>query len=94
MAVFVAVRDRIHKGFPLVTHPLSGSMMPHENPYKSICVSQEHIGLDIESLGFIENAIRMLKPFETKVRETPESMLGDYRLLDACLIASAIQTLN
>ena len=31
-------RDLIHKGYILLTHPLSGSIKPNETPYKSIAV--------------------------------------------------------
>ena len=33
------VRDRIHEGHLLLTHPLSGSVKPKETPYKSVLIS-------------------------------------------------------
>jgi hypothetical protein len=37
--VLVYVRDKIHKGHKLLTHPLSGSIKPNESPYKSVLIS-------------------------------------------------------
>ena len=34
------IRDLIHKGYRLLTHPLSGSVKPGETPYKSVLMSR------------------------------------------------------
>lgn len=34
------VRDRVHMGCRLLSHPLSGSVKPNETPYKSIMVEE------------------------------------------------------
>ncbi len=33
-------RDLIHKGYILLTHPLSGSIKPNDTPYKSIALEK------------------------------------------------------
>ena len=43
-------RDLIHKGYILLTHPLSGSIKPNETPYKSIAVEKTGAG----RYGFLE----------------------------------------
>ena len=35
------VRDKVHEGHKLMTHPLSGSIKPNETPYKTIMISKE-----------------------------------------------------
>lgn len=35
------VRDYIHGGHELLTHPLSGSVKPNETPYKSVMLSRK-----------------------------------------------------
>jgi len=40
--IFVSVRDEIHKGALLVSHPLSGSIKPNESPYKSVVVDLDY----------------------------------------------------
>jgi len=37
--VLTHVRDYVHKGHKLLTHPLSGSVKPNETPYKSVLMS-------------------------------------------------------
>ena len=40
------VRDKIHKGHKLMTHPLSGSVKPNETPYKTIMISKDKNTMD------------------------------------------------
>ena len=44
------VRKRIHKGFCLLTHPLSGSVKPTETPYKSVMITNKDGNIDMLSL--------------------------------------------
>ena len=51
------VRDRIHEGHTLLSHPLSGSVKPNETPYKSIMVSEKkgrstHRGLRLSRMPY------------------------------------------
>ena len=39
--LYTRVRDFIHKGHALITHPLSGSLKPGKIPYKSIILAGE-----------------------------------------------------
>lgn len=55
--VFVLVRDYVHRGHALLTHPLSGSVKPGENPFKTIAVTREKGVLDFNSLNLVEEAI-------------------------------------
>ena len=58
------VRDRIHEGHLLLSHPLSGSVKPNETPYKSVMISRKAGKLDERSLSIIEGAIRSCAKFE------------------------------
>lgn len=62
--VFVAVRDCVHKGHTILTHPLSGSVKPTETPFKSILLTETTGSLNLESLNLIEQAICMLDHLE------------------------------
>lgn len=62
--VFVAVRDCVHKGHTILTHPLSGSVKPTETPFKSILLTETTGSLNLESLNLIEQAILMLDHLE------------------------------
>jgi len=92
-AVFFAVRDAVHKGVQVLSHPLSGSIAPGESPYKSVVVSAEAGELDFASLQLIENAISMLNSQGAKPMPTDASTQEDYRIIDLDLINSAMYAL-
>lgn len=87
------VRDYIHKGNRLLTHPLMGSIKPNETPYRTVCVSIEVVnGVDLQSLEIIENSLatteKFLKDFNTP--QWSEKILADFQLIDSDLIDHAI----
>lgn len=82
------VRDYIHKGHRLLTHPLSGSVKPKETPYKSIIISQSATALDIKSLSIIEESIACYHRFCE--REIPEHTHKDFMEIDCSLIMNAM----
>ena len=84
------VRDLVHEGHLLLSHPLSGSVKPNETPYKSIMVAKETGEVDERSLKIIENAIDACGKFEFKSDRYPEAVLGDFRLIDWTLLESGI----
>lgn len=91
--LFVCARDYVHKGYILLTHPLSGSIKPNENPFKTIALeSASNSTYDLESLELIEKAIEVTKKFMKmgirKIRSEDE--LGDYAEIDLTLISSAL----
>ena len=47
------VRDKIHEGHLLLSHPLSGSVKPNETPYKSVMIAAERGAVDVRSLEII-----------------------------------------
>ncbi len=55
------VRDKVHEGHELATHPLSGSVKPNETPYKTIMISEKKGVLDFNSLKIIEDSIATAK---------------------------------
>jgi len=80
--IFEAVRDEVHKGARILSHPLSGSIKPNESPYKSIAISNEYGKLDFRSLQIIEDAIAMLRRLSEKNYQYNESILADFRIID------------
>lgn len=51
------VKAEVLDGYRLITHPLTGSIGPYINPYKSIILDTKKGLLDEESLELIEKAI-------------------------------------
>jgi len=90
------VRNKIHEGYKLLTHPLSGSIKPNETPFKSVAISTEKGELDFESLEIIEDSISTAKKFieEKKTPEWTREILEDFRLIDFYLIDGAIQSMD
>ena len=94
--VLYRTRDFIHKNHTLLTHPLSGSIKPNETPFKSVALSAEAGEFDLQSLEIIENAIataeKLLK--DCKVREWPQKIIEDFKLIDYNLIESGMESIN
>ena len=55
--VLTHVRDLVHSGHKLLTHPLAGSVKPNETPFRSVALTEEAGPLDLESLDLIEAAL-------------------------------------
>lgn len=93
MDVLVTVRDYIHKGHRLLTHPLMGSIKPNQTPYKSIAISEKcEDNVDIDSLMYIEKSIETASKFiqSKPLRVWPETVLQDFMVIDFDLIYNAI----
>lgn len=90
--VMVKVRNRIHQGHKMLTHPLSSSIKPNESLFKSVVISDEIGALDMESLLIIENAIQTCDKFN-KIKyniEYTERIVEDFKLLDLTVLKSAL----
>lgn len=89
--ILVKIRDMVHEGTKLLTHPLAGSVKPNETPYRSVIVTK-HQGkqLDMESLGIIENAIITFDKFVKKDIVWVDEVLYDFQTVDAIIIRNAV----
>jgi hypothetical protein len=91
------VRDKVHIGYILLSHPLAGSVKPNETPYKSILISKnKYEGTDMQSLSIIEDSIGMTEKLikDRKMRKWPERIIKDFSIIDLDLIAGAIESAN
>lgn len=89
--VLLKVRDAIHGGHRLLTHPLSGSVKPNETPCKSVLISGEpDAAIDLNSLRIIEESIITCDKFPPKYPVIPPKVLADFREIDRTLIAGAL----
>ncbi len=89
-SVLCKVRDMIHQGHRLLTHPLSGSVKPHETPYKSILVGKNIEKMNLDDVSIIENSIITADKFAEKFPNMPQSVREDFQLIDCTLITSGI----
>ncbi|MCL2662376.1 MAG: GrdX family protein [Oscillospiraceae bacterium] len=88
LGILTAVRNLIHKGHQLLTHPLMGSVKPNESPYKSVVISKITESTNAQSVTVIEESIQAAKKFSP--RDIPEQCLNDLQVVDLSLISSAI----
>ena len=88
--ILVKVRDMVYEGYQLRTHPIAGSVKPNETPYKSIVVSREKKGFDMEHAEMCANAIVTFDKFTPIVRQLPQRILDDFQLIDYTLLAGAL----
>ena len=96
LEVMYKVRDKVHLGHRLLTHPLTGSVKPNETPFKSIIISEEIGSMDFDSLEMIEQAILTAKKFldQKRIKDWPEIILKDFRTIDHSLISSGIESMK
>ena len=94
LGIFTKVRDLVHSGAKVLSHPLSGSLKPWETPYKSIIVSRSGGSLDFESLKYIENAISMMKNRSTGNYVYSAEVLEDFCVIDLDIISSALKVFD
>lgn len=88
--VLVRVRDLVHLGHRLYTHPLSGSVKPNETPYKSVVVSISRGELEAGHAELMGRAIAAFDKFAPRRRELTPRLHEDFQLIDYTLLAGAI----
>lgn len=94
MEILQIMRDQIHEGSRLLTHPLSGSVKPNETPYKSVLMARNPSGeTDFASVQLIESAEAVAKKFidlrPHYVEDMSPRVKEDCQLIDYTLIVSA-----
>ncbi len=96
MAVLYHIRNRVHAGHRLLTHPLSGSVKPNETLYKSALIDTEAGPLSIDSLMMIEASMETAEKFINikHPKAWSEGILEDFQMIDKTLIDSAIESMR
>jgi len=89
LGVMTKVRDLIHQGHRLLTHPLSGSVKPNETLYKSVLLTEVQEGTDAQSVTIIEECIITAQKFPPK--QIPEKYMNDMQVVDLSLIRNVLE---
>lgn len=92
--ILLKVRDKVHNGYEVLTHPLSSSIKPNETPYKSIVISKTKGKLNYNSLNIIENSIITYNKFEKLNYEWADEILKDFKVIDYTSIESALNQIG
>ncbi len=82
--LYAAVQREILSGFQLLTHPITGSMGPEHNPYKSIILTGSPGKIDARSLEIMEQVIAFSENFTDSRMHTnwDGSVLKDFQMID------------
>lgn len=97
LEILIKVRDEIHRGAKLLTHPLTGSIKPNESPFKSILISRdENRELNLESLNIISNSIEVVEKFlkDGYKKDMPIELMKDFQTIDLAIIESGVKNLG
>lgn len=93
--VLLEVRNFLHQGYELITHPLMGSVKPNETPYRSIIIKQAS-GIDLQSVEIIESSIQTYEKFE-RMQKSPkwsQRILEDFQFVDLRLFESSLDSFS
>lgn len=94
LEVLIRVRDHVHRGMRIETHPMAGSIKPNQTPFRSVLLSDRKMDGDemIENELMIEDAVLMTRKFleDRPVRKWDEKIVNDFRQVDLELISGAI----
>lgn len=102
MDVLNEIRDNVHRGCKLITHPMAGSLKPNQTPYKSVIIGKKpdakgtapsSSATDYESIVLIENSLEAAYKF-LKFKATPnwnEKILNDFKTVDLSFIENVVK---
>lgn len=95
--VLVRVRDLIHEGWELVSHPLYGNLRPYQQPFRSAVLTFESSGstrkIDEYSLNLIEHALSVYRSCSDRLLlrgVLPEATEMDYAYMDMELLQNTL----
>lgn len=91
--VLIKVRDLVHKGYKLISHPLNASIRMFSSPYRSIIIGQQNQKNNYFHIEIIENSIVNYKKHIDK-RKIDTKNIHDYALMDSELLKSTLKGLT
>ncbi|HPF44503.1 MAG TPA: GrdX family protein [Syntrophomonadaceae bacterium] len=93
--VITQTYNLVAAGHQLISHPLSGSIKPNQNPFKSILISKVPQGVDIDDLKLVGSCLRVAEEFlENKVSIDPNQYRQDLQLADHDLLLNALRSIQ
>lgn len=92
VGVLKQVRDLVHRGYRLLTHPLSGSIKPNETSYKSVLLEESTGKIDEFSVRVIEEAVLTCDKFSQKKYPYKKDVTRDFQFVDLTLFESGLES--
>ncbi|ADL12583.1 GrdX family protein [Acetohalobium arabaticum] len=92
--LLIKVRNLVHKGHELITHPLPASMKIMSSPFRSIVLSKDkQQRVDAFQVEVIEESIFKLR-YHIQQQSIDNDNDDDYQMLDYRLLRSALESSN
>ena len=89
--VLVNVRNLVHSGSKILTHPLCGNLRPNHQPFRSVIIDERKGSVDLESLSIIEEAVRIYQSCRLlHPNEIDELTRNDYAYVDFELMRESL----
>lgn len=89
--VLICVRNLVHSGSKILTHPLCGNLRPDHQPFRSIIIEEKKGSADLDSLSLIEEAVKVYQSCKLILpREIDEAVLKDYAYIDCELMRESL----
>lgn len=88
--VLLLVRDMVHQGYELISHPLGASIRMMYSPYRSILVGEKTDNLNSFYAEVIESSIETYRK-NTEHRIIDHKNEKDYALIDQHLLLEAVK---
>lgn len=93
--VLERVLDLTIEGYRLLSHPLSGSIKPSINPYKTVIVSKKPSAVDYQEMEMVQNCLEKVRDMRRhrSLVTWGQSVDTDLKFLDCELVKSGISSL-
>lgn len=91
--VLLKVRDLVHKGYQLISHPLGASIRVIFSPYRSIIIGNKPDKVDQVQVEIIENSILSYRNLMQR-RKPDVRNSEDYAFIDHELLKSSLEELR
>lgn len=85
----IKVRDMVHQGYELISHPLAASLRMMYSPYRSVILGKRQTKVDFLYAEIIEDSIIKYKR-HTDHRKKDTVNGDDYQAVDLILLESAL----
>lgn len=90
--ILYQVRDYVHRGYKILTHPMAGSLKPNQTPFKSVLLEKNRDTDNYQSIMLIESSIEAAQKF-MQFKATPvwsPRIREDFKTVDLSLMDSAV----
>lgn len=85
----IKVRDLVHEGYELISHPLAASLRMMFSPFRSVILGKKSDKVDTFSAEIIEESIiKFKRHMESRKIDTDNN--DDYKMIDLILLEAAI----